>query len=1014
MATNIPTVEEFNEELPVSSWDRNTVADGNWLQANTIGPLKNRDDKIIELLQDLEGASNSWKNWSEDHDTDIEGDNNYYIGSGNSAHGNSIIIGNGNESKSTDKLIKDNNTKVYNTQNFIVGNDNSANTTRNAFIFGSKNYSETTQSDLELDSTSQNNDGFTLAFGLENSAIRNYDIAIGKGVLASGGENIVIGVTNLNANNYYLPDYSNTVKFDTRSIGYQNFNIRSRIDGHNNIAFLSLFSGYDFSLGHSDAGVGLNKIYFSTIVGVNKPDDWYKYGFEHNEFTNATVKIDYGNIRSTYYGNQFVEMPFQDNDFTHARGVKYIRNYNEGSPGIIGNEFYDVSNVTISGGGEFNRNTVKHVAGGGGRFELSGSLYNNYFENVGSPGNFKLISTYGTNNIINHANGSVNIFSHSFDDNKLYDLQYIRSTSIYATTIHGNYAHGVDFPDTFSAEEGNIEYNFLYNLESLGNDGEIILHKHIGWPYFNGSFSKNIMFNSRKVEIDHFCIANANILHNTDLKAYAPTFAQGYFTENIFLNSQGSENCDTLSFSGVEYLADNIIINSQVTATFDTEKQVNSVFTQNVLFGSVLSANNRYTTENFLFKGYYRADKPNNFCSSLNGATQCLKNNIIFKGAAYNTNETYIFGNMHETDTYNDLSDSVAMYTNRSFIYGDFIAKYLCECLLCGIGNTLQNSIGTYVIGEMNSVGYLGSETAHLTTDSNNASRNFVYGVGNRLEITVPPTNNRLDRNFVYGANNYIKTSAGTTTDNAIIGTDNYFGATKSGTLFGITDHGNILGHTSDHNDRNYMFGVLNGVSKKYNSNVLIGDRNTLFSDSDLYYSNNILIGTYNNGLSGSCQIGMGIGNVNRGHHSTTIGAYLKANQHQTIMGQYNQKVDGCVRTTSAWINDEMVAIPNSGIIFAIGNGRLKAYEYDGYFFSGANHDVSDPNCNKVNYADIENPNVVELSNAMIVSADGTVSAKTYKADPNSMLGKLFDFLTTAMGQGDLHWDASTSTWSFQ
>ena len=51
----------------------------------------------------------------------------------------------------------------------------------------------------------------------------------------------------------------------------------------------------------------------------------------------------------------------------------------------------------------------------------------------------------------------------------------------------------------------------------------------------------------------------------------------------------------------------------------------------------------------------------------------------------------------------------------------------------------------------------------------------------------------------------------------------------------------------------------------------------------------------------------------------------------------------------------------------------------------------------------------------MIVSADGTVSARTYKADPGTPLGKLFDFLTTAtLGTGNLHWDASDSKWSIQ
>lgn len=50
---NIPTSADFNNEYPVTQWDRTTVADGKWLQENTISPLKERDDYLLSLIDNV-------------------------------------------------------------------------------------------------------------------------------------------------------------------------------------------------------------------------------------------------------------------------------------------------------------------------------------------------------------------------------------------------------------------------------------------------------------------------------------------------------------------------------------------------------------------------------------------------------------------------------------------------------------------------------------------------------------------------------------------------------------------------------------------------------------------------------------------------------------------------------------------------------------------------------------------------------------------------------------------------
>lgn len=47
-----PTPNEFNNNYPVAEWNRNTVADGNWLNNNTIKPLQERDVFLLELINE--------------------------------------------------------------------------------------------------------------------------------------------------------------------------------------------------------------------------------------------------------------------------------------------------------------------------------------------------------------------------------------------------------------------------------------------------------------------------------------------------------------------------------------------------------------------------------------------------------------------------------------------------------------------------------------------------------------------------------------------------------------------------------------------------------------------------------------------------------------------------------------------------------------------------------------------------------------------------------------------------
>ena len=132
----IPTVDEFNSsaQFKVAEWSRNTVADGNWLQKNTMRPLKERDDFILSLLKDL-GNTDSWKQWSQNHNSTSEypdiasaiyiGPNNEILGSGHA-----YVVGENNQVVATTHEASDSRGGSY-----VFGMDNYVN---DGFVIGNQ------------------------------------------------------------------------------------------------------------------------------------------------------------------------------------------------------------------------------------------------------------------------------------------------------------------------------------------------------------------------------------------------------------------------------------------------------------------------------------------------------------------------------------------------------------------------------------------------------------------------------------------------------------------------------------------------------------------------------------------------------------------------------------------------------------------------------------------------------------------------------------------------------------
>lgn len=221
---------------------------------------------------------------------------------------------------------------------------------------------------------------------------------------------------------------------------------------------------------------------------------------------------------------------------------------------------------------------------------------------------------------------------------------------------------------------------------------------------------------------------------------------------------------------------------------------------------------------------------------------------------------------------------------------------------------------------------------------------------------------NTIVRNFILGYHNDIKVH-NLITDNVIIGNNNK-------TVYESDDY-------SDQLYRNKIIGNNNSASNQFADCNILGDNNELNNDSEIVFENDTIIGMHNKVEFGSNSTLIGHHNIVSGYNSVLIGEGLSATNSQVVVGRFNEVLPGT--------DDRNGQDVTAGALFIIGNGSHTDNDFD-------------------------NPT---RSNAMVVSADGTVSAKTYKADPTTPLGKLFNFLTTATLEiGTLKWTGSD--WTIQ
>ena len=985
MATNIPTVEEFNEELPVSSWDRNTVADGNWLQANTIGPLKNRDDKIIELLQDIEVAGNSWKNWSEDNGTYLEGDNNYYIGSGNSALGDTIVIGNNNKVKNSTVYGNNNDISATNstndirvvtgmkkdywgqysqvyetitdvpTQGLVVGSDNYSDTF-NPIIIGTHNSASIDGSFVATIKERWNKDGvmtpnYPIAIGIANKSYRNFDTSIGTNNIADGGFNFIYGVNN-------------------SAYGTQNVILNTNgtfIYGHQNYAYgpnsqLITLSG-DVDTAIDDLVPDRRCVYYRTknVLYNAAVTTVERYGGDtmviDSIFKDCNVWIDQ---YTTYGSNIFTRNEFNKCYFV-CSGTKKTSDYklinvNKIEGGGIKVNAEDLwcmcHNNLRFGSVNFSKKPWNKPAAGGGYYDgMSVDInaeffnFNNiYLENESHGFGLSGVYIYDYNKVYNSVTG--NYISIGYSGAETHGGAFVDENLIYQSIFDIKYDKAKhSFPWGAQNQKQHFSHNILFDSVYVVDDEDLQSYT----IDTNGTYWSNNSYNSN-------VLINTNIYNSHEIVSIASKKALSDF---ISMDFNFYENKDGDEFIG-----------------FDTEEEADTVLAaintilapytnmSNITWGS-LYKNKIYGKNTWIVTlqsfSYYTEDP------GVKTQGEALENSFM-------TAAPYVKRSGIRREKRNSVNNVKAGIKNSESVVS------------IGTDNELSATVSTHIFGFNNNL--TGAENSVIIGNHNYEFITPMSYAGKTIEEASEISGNRpaLYDTVILGSNNTVSSNAvsgetdyenlNTIARNVYIGFNNDILINKL-----VTDN-YVIGNNNDVLDgknlyRNKIIGLDNTINSNFSDCNVIGGHNQLVNNTEGIFENNTILGMYNLVKFGSNSTLIGHHNIADGYNGVAIGEGLSATNSQVVIGRFNEALPGT--------DDRDGFDVTAGALFIVGNGH----------HDDTNNDFANPT----------------RSNAMVVSADGTVSARTYKADPDTPLGKLFDFLTTAtLGNGSLTWNGTT--WS--
>lgn len=880
------------------------------------------------------------------------------------------------------------------TNSIVVGTNNEVNH-YNSYIFGAYNKS------LTYDSSSANDDGFVYAFGLYNTVARNYDMAIGYGSIASGGENIAIGTPQIT--NKLAEDTSNGY-LNTKAIGYKNIAVRSNVSGIENIAANSIITN-------------------SANLPVNTNTD--------NLFLNAMIS-GYNNIHSNIIANI-------------SPGFKHNYYAGEGYPIHLGTANFSFIQNTLMNNeqGAINNSIVFSDRGYENSDEatiVSAKIYRSLVGFGYSPIKYSQIDTsiFGFNST---ADSATNVGASIVVKSKVTDL--LAESLIIGSDV-GNVAGSVivtDYPKSSSADGNNIRNT----VRSIVIGDNICIGEDINSPNcnsfiigeknsaFNNSFNIRIFGRSNSLDAD--ATKNYTDIFGENNVTYTGTYSRVFGNGNMFDGNYneifGIYNKIMNKDTSVSNLTDWSQFQNNTTpsrkAKANTTETSAILYTKQSLYNNYVyyyqnvdELNTKWQTvksyiKNFsimpstgmIYYDYGKLYYPNSSASNIiNGfVTKAEYQSWISYDSEFYI-EDYITYEMYNNlpTTAKSQYTSYGSVSGKSLYYRTIDWKNMART---HVFSAMPVISGDYTTNQgMAYCHFIELETANLTQVTSDAD---LYNLGTPNNNDIIYTNStgyvnaKLGVKGVFNAgdvliadyeepnvwskyNQYARPNAA----NHILirGTGNScYNTTEVNHTYLFGTNNELLG---GYHSYEFIEGCNNRISGSDNSNLtIIGGANTI-SGSTNYHT--MLVGQNNTATSGILSFAFGTDNYTNSACSYAFGEGLRADYNQIVVGKFNEELpnDLYYRFRYKWNSNTQSAepVPTSGVIFVIGNGYLdNCYEYG----VGRDWKIKDLNGNVVG-TQILNDTYLKRSNAMTVSANGVVSAADYITSAGK---KLSDCITT-------------------
>lgn len=897
----------------------------------------------------------------------------YNIGTNNKAQNGSVNVGRYNESFTGGYCVGGNN--KANNAGYSFGENNSAqklgvgigqaNTAQNCgFCLGQKNIASANAIGIGTDNTafcngycvghsnSAENGGYV--FGSTAKATGG-SICIGEVLTATNGSiamgaccgakngSIVIGARNYGNGCNIIFGTENSFS-SSNIIGHRNVALYSNIFGNRNIINKDLVN--DSSLSSEEyTKTGYNAQYQvesatvyirNFVAGLDNSAEYAKNAYilgNENEVI-CDSSADYLNVDNDGFTYLFGYKNSAARNYDMAIGYKTIASGGENI--AIGAPYYTITGYTPYDGGSYSYGKVNTQARG--------------YKNIAIRSNITGINNIAYNSTL--TGDLMNLTSTWVKEElpKVLDNQ-IKNTWVSGTASGGNYTtiqrNIIDNANiVFSSKAFNK--NIITNADSLN---------------IVDDFSNNTILNSNGIQIsaiDEYSNANGNTLigcSNFNLKSQN-------IVDNLFLN------ITSFNITANKNIKDNILIKT-IVAPCSSMSSLN----ENIVFNSLI-----YGNDDSAYRGWGVG----------NDSNTTFTRNFIFGTNVGN----YVYNTFSFSDNSNSQPDYYRLSnTIRTFNFGDNGITKAENSFVFGLQNTATSIGRSFVFGYTNKLYKAPTDsTQDYIMDA------FVFGISNNLINECTYSKPTLENTTIFGQHNYVK-SKNTCSYNYIVGLKNsitYFTNIPSKST--ITSSINNCpwpeyetNSAAFQTSRNRIFGngikLSHGITDSFVagiSNYVIDTKEYPASaqPGNADYNSIYMFGVGNVAYDGSHQLNIGYNNETSGHFAEAIGDGIKSKEQQLIIGKCNAVVDGTNRYSLTYNNatSSVETVEPSGVIFAIGNGT---YDYTtgsytdswGYTSTG----YFDKNNNIIPTANINNEEYITRSNALIVSANGVVSANDYK-----------------------------------